>query len=280
MQQHAFAKLNLVLGVTGKRDDGYHLLDTVFCPIDLHDTLSVAPQTDGKLSLTCTEAALEGDGNLVLLAARLFSQRTGIPLPLHFHLEKHIPVQSGLGGGSADAAAALRLLDGLHPGEADDQALFEMALSLGADVPYALLGGTQRARGIGERMTPLQDMPVLHFVILQPPMGLSTPAVFDLYDKMASTAQPDVHGAVCALRCGDLKAFASLSKNALQNAAQSLCPSIETLCAALENQGAAYAAMTGTGSAVFGLYNDQKQAQSAAEALKDCAPFCIYARSL
>lgn len=278
LQKNAYAKLNLVLGITGTRADGYHLLDTVFCPIDLCDTLSVRKKPDKGLSLTCTDDTLCGADNLVLRAARLFSKHTGIPLSLHFHLDKRIPVQSGLGGGSADAAAALLLLDDLYPGAATKRALLVMALDLGADVPYALVGGMQRARGIGERLTPIPDVPPLHFVILKPEEGLSTPAVFGAYDAGGRAIQPDVDAAVCALTNGDLSAFSAHAGNALQKAAQTLCPSIGSLCTLLKTQGARYAAMTGSGSAVFGLFSDYTAAQHAADALKDCAPFCTIAQ--
>ena len=174
MQTDAFAKLNLALAVTGKRADGYHLLDTIFCQINLFDTLTLESAEGDGLSFSCSDERLLDDDNLVLRAARLFSQKAGVSLNLRLHLHKRIPVRAGLGGGSADAAAALRMLDDLYP-DLSSADLFDMALSLGADVPFALIGGVQRAQGIGEILAPMDVRRVLHFVIVKPEMGLSTP---------------------------------------------------------------------------------------------------------
>jgi len=279
LQSKAYAKVNLALAVTGRRADGYHFLDTVFCPIDLCDTLRLEAKESGGIAFGCSDAALLTPDNLVVRAASLFASRFGLRLNVRFDLEKRIPAQSGLGGGSADAAAALRMLSSLYPGTADEKSLFDMALSLGADVPYALSGGFVRAAGIGERFTGLAGMPKLHFVLLKPEQGLSTPAVFAMYDSMPEPDPPDVSGAVSSLLEGDLFSFSKKAGNALQPAVQELCPEVGRCLDLLYGSGAAHAAVTGSGSAVFGLFPDEKEAMCAATALDGAVPFCAYVRS-
>ncbi len=277
MIRNAYAKLNLALAVTGVRPDGYHLLDSIFCQIDLCDTLFMEKAQEPAFS--CSDSSLLSQDNLVLRAVRLFSQRAGLPVGLNIRLDKRIPVQAGLGGGSADAAAALCMLSEFYPA-LDSQALLELALKLGADVPYMIKGGFARAQGIGELLTPLSVKTPLHFAVLKPEQGLSTPAVFSEYDKAPTACQPDIPGAINALVAGNLRAFSQMAANALQNSAAALCPKINELCVSLQDQGALYASMTGTGSAVFGLFADENTAKRAAQSLGKDAFFCAYARSV
>jgi 4-diphosphocytidyl-2-C-methyl-D-erythritol kinase len=277
--EQAHAKLNLALCVTGVRDDGYHLLDSIFCRIDLCDTLCVTPSA-GSVTLGCSEPALESADNLVVRAAALFARKTGQTVGVHFDLQKRIPSLAGLGGGSADAAAALRILRRIYPGAASDALLFEMAQELGADVPFGLRGGIMRAKGIGETLCEIRCPVQLHFVVLKPEQGLSTPLVFQRFDAEPSVCRQDVDEAERALRDGDLAAFAGHCKNALQPAAQGLCPDIRVLCSRLDDEGAICASMTGSGSAVFGLFESEARAEAAAAKLRVAAPFCVSAKSV
>ena len=277
MVRNAYAKLNLVLAVTGVRQDGYHLLDSIFCQIDLCDTLLM--EKAEETSFSCSDPSLETPDNLVLKAVDLFSQRMGLPVRVRVHLDKRIPIQAGLGGGSADAAAALCMLSALYPG-LETKALPELAVKLGADVPYFLKGGFARAEGTGEILTPITINTPLHFVVLKPEQGLSTPAVFRAYDSAQSAFLPDIPGAIGALTSSDLHAFSRMAQNVLQTSATGLCTQIDTLCLQLKSQGALYAGMTGTGSAVFGLFEDEALSKRAAHALKPLAPFCTYACSV
>jgi 4-diphosphocytidyl-2-C-methyl-D-erythritol kinase len=280
MEHTAHAKLNLALGITGVREDGYHLLDTLFCRISLCDTLRATPSARAGVTLGCSDASLLGEGNLVLRAAHLFQQQTRAPLALHFDLEKRIPIRAGLGGGSADAAAALSLLSTLYPG-ADDEALLMMARRLGADVPFALSpNGLARARGIGDDLAPLRCPAPLHFVVVKPRKGLDTPVVYRAFDALPPAAMIDVGAAAQALRRGDLPAFAACAGNALEPAARALCPAIDPLLRALYENGALHAAVTGTGSAAFGLFAQERAARLAAQNLKALAPFAAYAHGV
>lgn len=178
-----FAKVNLWLRIVGRRADGYHLLDTCFQTINLADQLVLEPGPPGITMALAGQAGTglpvpAGDDNLVLRAARLFHQQLGTPPAAHFILHKHIPAGAGLGGGSADAAAALRLLNHGHGQPLDAAALAALAVTLGADVPFMLHGGTMLGSGIGELLTPIEQAPPLRLLLLLPPFGTSTAMVY------------------------------------------------------------------------------------------------------
>lgn len=177
----AHAKVNLTLRVVGRRPDGYHEIDTVFHELDLHDLLVVEPAAGLELVLDARAGigmpVAAGDDNLVLRAARAYRDATGAAVRARFTLRKRIPAGGGLGGGSADAAAALRLLDALHGDRLGLPGLHPLAARLGADVAFFLRGGTQRGTGIGDVLTPLPHE-ALHFVLLFPPFGTATAEVY------------------------------------------------------------------------------------------------------
>lgn len=279
MHQCAYAKLNITLDITGRRADGYHLLDSVFHTIDLCDTLSLTEQPQG-ISLHCTPKTLQTADNLVLRAAHAFLARTPRRNGVHFTLCKSIPTQAGLGGGSADAAAALQLLNRSAGHPHSLQQLMALGLSLGADVPFALAGGTQRVMGIGERLTPIALHRPYFFVLIQPQQGLSTGQIYACYDENPSPVHPHTSAFIQAFETHDYTALRALGGNALQQAAEQLCPSIAVIERALYHHGAALAAMTGSGSVVFGLFERAEQAAQAQKALAPHWPVCLCAQSL
>ena len=278
MEQHAYAKLNLTLGVVGTRADGYHLLSSVFHAIDLSDTLTVTTG-HADMQLTCQPHFMPHADNLAWRAANAFAQAAGRPLDCHIHIEKRIPLRAGLGGGSADAGAVLRMLYTLYPGAVRAPELLQIAAALGADIPFALYGGTQHAQGIGEQLTPLACAKPLHFVLLKPAQGLATKAIFAGYDRQPAAVQPDHVSAIKALALGDAQALAAALQNVLQPHAQSLLPQIGHLCERLSQCGALCACMTGSGSAVFGLFASAQAARHAQAQLRTEAPLCVYATS-
>ena len=278
MERHAYAKLNLTLGIVGTRTDGYHLLSSVFHAIDLHDTLTVTKAEHG-LQLTCEPHFMPHEDNLVLRAARAFTEVARQPVCCRIHVQKRIPLQAGMGGGSADAGTVLRMLYALYPGAVSTSALLQIAASLGADVPFALYGGTQHAQGIGDRLTPIACAKPLHFVLLKPAQGLSTKAVFARYDHAPAAKQPDHAAAMAALALGDVHAQAATLQNVLQPQAQTIVPQIGHLCRRLLQCGALTACMTGSGSAVFGLFESASAARHAQAQLRKEVSLCVYARS-
>lgn len=270
-EERAYAKLNLTLGVRAKRMDGYHELDMLMQTVDLYDTVTVTRARD--VEVTCAGMLLPYR-NTLRTAAELYRALTG--RGAHIRVVKRIPQEAGLGGGSADAAAVLRAMDRLY-GEIDRRQLYEIGRKTGADVPFCLYGGLCRAEGIGELLTPLSGMP-LHAVIVKPESGVSTRALFQALTLPRKL--PDTAAAIRALANGDLAALAPLLFNALEEPACALVPDIGRLKARLLETGAAAACMTGSGSAVFGLYETQSAACDAARALTPDAPFCIAVESV
>ena len=267
---HAPAKVNLTLIVDARRDDGYHNVSTVMQTVGLYDTLTLTGGGSG-LTMTCTDPDLPTDGsNLVLRAAALFCRELHLPAPdLHLHLQKRIPSQAGLGGGSSDAAAVLRAMRTLYAPEVSDAELARMAARLGSDVPFFIRGGTALAAGRGERLTPLPRLADGWFVVVKPPEGFSTPAMYRRLDELPpqppQPPQPD--GMIAALGAGELRAVAAALCNSFERAVppDSAVWDIED---ALRAHGALAAMLSGSGSAVFGLFDREDAACAAADALR------------
>ena len=244
------AKLNLALHVTGRRADGYHLLDSLVCFADIGDRVTLTP---GPLSLTidgpfAAGLAAEAD-NLCLRAARLAGGQAAL------HLHKTLPVASGIGGGSADAAAVLRGLARMgHP-------LPERAERLGADVPVCLMGLPARMQGIGERLTPLPALPPLHLVLVNPGLAVPTPAIFAQLDRRDGAPLPPIPA---FLDAPALIGWLQGMRNDLQPPAIALAPVIAEVLQALDAQGAQLARMSGSGATCFGLFPDAPRAAAAA----------------
>lgn len=267
IEAFAPAKVNLTLHVTGQRADGYHLLDSLVVFADIGDTVR-AMAADG-LSLTVTGPQAAGlaadDSNLVLRAARLFPLATGAALML----DKVLPVASGIGGGSADAAATLQVLSRLW-----GVALPETAevLRLGADVPVCLAGRPVRMTGVGDGLHPLaHPLPPAALVLANPGVALPTPAVFAALDRRDHAPMPR---ALPRLRdAAELAAFLAMTRNDLEPAATRLAPVIAQVRAALTAQkGCLMSRMSGSGATCFGLFSDPLAAAAAARALTAAHP--------
>lgn len=244
------AKLNLFLHITGRRADGYHLLQSVFMLIDWCDTLHFELRTDGQIShsdLGSSDGAepLPAE-DLTLRAARALQKACGTPLGVHISLEKRIPAQAGMGGGSSDAASCLLALQRLWGITLPRSELLAIALSLGADVPFFLSGGHAWVEGVGERMTPI-DLPAAEFLVVKPAAGLSTQSIFSAPSLKRDSETATIEGFTANSNYGLIFGF---GRNDLQPVAQNLCPqlgqSLDWLAAQkLEGR------MTGSGSAVF-----------------------------
>ena len=268
--EQAFAKINLTLGVRAKRADGYHELDMLMQTVSLADTVTVQRAAD--VTVTASGMLLPYN-NTLRKAAELYRSYTGHGALIH--VVKRIPSEAGLGGGSADAGAVLRALDTLY-GEVDSGTLKDIARKVGADVPFCLKGGLCRAEGIGEKLTPLRPMP-LHLVIAKPDRGVSTGALFGALTLPRKL--PDTEKAMTALARGDLDTLSETLYNALEEPAEALVPEIGAIRERLLSLGAAGARMTGSGSAVFGLFRSQEEAEAAAEKMAD-VPFVCTAESV
>lgn len=259
--EHAYAKLNLVLGVRCRRADGYHELDGLMQTVRFHDTLVVEKARNISVTVSGLELPLE---NTVIKTARLYKEATGCGCRVH--LEKRIPIEAGLGGASADAAALLRALQRLHR-MATDTELQKIALTVGADVPFCLRGGLCRCEGVGEILTPLKIPFPRWFVIAKPNIGVSTKALFA--DLPLPRPPISVLRATTALARGDYAVAAPYMQNALETAAIALVPEIGRYKERILEAGAIAAAMSGSGSAVWGLFAEEQNARAAAEKLQD-----------
>ncbi len=254
VEEKAYAKLNLALGVLYKRMDGYHALDTLMQTVSLCDRITVAPAKTVEVHVTGATLPVE---NTMYKAAKLYQNSSGKGALIT--CEKRLPSEAGMGGGSADAAAVLRGLQRLHR-MLTDKEIGKIALQVGADVPFCLQGGLCRCEGVGEILTPVKG-PRLHFAVVKPPKGVSTKALF----QSLSLPRKRVETVRCLAKLGqgDLPGAAAFMENALEAPAIELVPEIGEIKAALLQRGALAASMTGSGSAVFGLFETEEQAQAA-----------------
>ena len=260
------AKVNLWLNVVGRRDDGYHLLDSLVAFVDLADRVEARPHDRLSLELDGPLAgALSGESdNLVLKAARLLADRAGVAPRAAIRLAKHVPVAAGLGGGSADAAAALRELVDLWRVAMPEDELFDLAGRLGADVPMCLAGRTAFVSGVGEKLAWAPVLPECAVLLVNPGAALATRDVFAARRGAFSPARP----APGSWR--DLAALAGILAgrgNDLTPAAVSLAPAVGHVLEALDRTGARHAAMSGSGATCFALYDSSDVARRAAASL-------------
>lgn len=247
------AKINLFLHITGRREDGYHLLQSVFMLLDWCDTLHFERRSDGQLSREDLGGPPLPADDLCLRAARALQQATGCAWGAHIQLEKRLPAQAGMGGGSSDAATCLLALNRLWGLGLKRQQLQSIGLKLGADVPFFLCGHHAWVEGIGERITPVL-LPAAGFVIVKPPGGASTRHIFTAPDLKRDTETAIISGFAAnseqALPVLDLQKLLSIGHNDLQPVAQNLCPDVVKGIDWLARQGL-QGRMTGSGTAVF-----------------------------
>lgn len=273
MQIQARAKINWALEITGQRNDGYHLLDGVMQPLSLCDTLHIAP-ADG-LSLSVEGAALSaGNDNLVLKAAQALQPFAGTQKGAAITLEKRIPMGAGLGGGSADAAAALKGLNAFWNLHLPMETLLEIGVTLGADVPFCLVDAPMRAQGIGEILTPVPCRRTFPLVLIQPCEGLSTKEIFTAYHAQ-NPRGGSVENVMKALAEGNLAQMEENAVNMLETVSITQKPAIGETKEALYASGAAFARMTGSGSVVFGAFETLEKARAARQALSGRYATCI-----
>ena len=266
------AKVNLGLRITGVRPDGYHEIDSLFVPLDLADgvTLRVAPASSVAVSLALSgehaEGLPAGPDNLVCRAARAFLDAAAETRAVEIDLEKHIPSGAGLGGGSSDAAAVLRGLDRLLPGAVGSEVLASIALGLGADVPFFLDPRPSRVQGIGERIEPEPGVPALDLVLAHPGISLATAQVYGDWDAREGALTPRGPRPTMRPAFGpglEASALRRLLENDLEPPAVRLCPPISRLQEQLDSLGATAVGMSGSGAAVFGVFESRSAAERA-----------------
>ncbi|HEX2524837.1 MAG TPA: 4-(cytidine 5'-diphospho)-2-C-methyl-D-erythritol kinase [Geminicoccus sp.] len=276
LTEAAPAKVNLDLLVTARRLDGYHELDSIVVFAPVGDLVRFEPAEGGLGGL---ELAVEGPfatdvpadgGNLVLRAAELFQRRTGAAVAGRLVLEKRLPVGAGLGGGSSDAAATLRLLDRACRTNLGNGRLRDLGAELGADVPVCVYGQSVRMRGLGERLDPIRGLPDLPLVLVNPGVHVATPAVFRALTELGEERDG---GMVPHPGPRVLASFLAESRNDLEPAAIGLAPVIDKVLQSLRVlDGCALARMSGSGATCFGLFPEEAQAVRAAQILRQAVP--------
>lgn len=270
LTREAYAKINLTLDVLGRLPSGYHEVRMIMQSIDLHDDVTVRLDGTGKTSLRCPAGSLPADAsNLAWKAADAFYAAVGLRNPgTAIEIEKRIPVAAGLAGGSTDAAAVLRALDELHGTGLGDEKLCEIALPLGADVPYCLLGGTMLAEGIGEALTPLPPCPRCWVVLIKPPFSISTADAYAGMDAHEPLVRPDTDGVLRSLEVGDLRGVCHRLYNVMEPAAAEKHKILTGIREQLLDCGAEGAVMSGSGPTLYGLFLGETPARLALRVLQ------------
>lgn len=269
----AYAKINLGLDVLRKRPDGYHEVKMIMQSISLADTLELKKIPEGTIRLI---NGAERDNpevpmdktNLIYRAIDLIKQKYAISEGIEATLTKRIPVAAGMAGGSTDAAAALKGMNQLFALGLSEQELCELGVTLGADVPYCIMGGTALSEGIGERLTPLPPMPECWILIAKPPICVSTGFVYGNLKANELTVHPDIDGMTEAIKHNDLHGITSRLGNVLETVTIPAHPEIAVIKDRMLDYGAMQALMSGSGPTVFGIFAEEEQAAEAGTAIQ------------
>ncbi len=258
----ANGKINLTLDVVGTNEKGYHLIDSVFQSVSLADEITLK-KTDGGLTVSMPDSGVKCSENIVFKAAQRFFEASGIAPCAEIKVKKVIPMSAGLGGGSCDAAVTLLALNKMFECPLNDNELHEIALSLGADVPFALKGGTMRATGIGEKLEALSPMPECWFVLIKKGTKPSTGEMYARLDAKRDLKHPDTVGAIEAIEKGDIKALAQKMDNVFATLWD-----LEPIKSLIEITEPLTVALSGSGPTAIAVYEEKADAQRALEILR------------
>ena len=266
MYVKAYAKINAYLDVISKKDDGYHNLDMVMLPLELHDSLQVSVLINSYDSyITCDHIELkEAKYNLINKTIAEMKKRYGIKETFNVVVHKEIPIAAGLGGGSSNSAATIRAIEHLCKLKLDEKERIDLAKSLGADVPFCLLNTPARVKGIGEDVRPIKLKKKYNVIIIKPEQGLSTKHVFDLADTM-ELEHGNGDAVEEALVKGDDEALARAMFNSLEKPSISVVPEIQKVKDMFHQDGFEMVLMSGSGSSIYALTTDNKLAQQKAK---------------
>lgn len=263
----SYAKINISLDLVGKRDDGYHLLRSVMQKVSLCDYVTVSKANSG-INIKCNRQYIPTDErNIAYRAARAFFDTTGIKDGCNIMLKKYIPCGAGLGGGSSNGASVFDALCSLYKVDFDADKKSGILQSVGADIPFFFYGGTSLIEGIGEKVTPLKSIPDCRILIVKPPVSLSTAAIFSspLVKSGFGTNSTDM--VIDAINNSDLDGVIKNAYNALEGASINEAPVIADIKNKIINCGADFSMMSGSGSAVYGIFKSFKACKTAYEKL-------------
>lgn len=265
VEERAYGKINLSLDVLGRRGNGYHDVSMVMQTVDIFDVISLNKlESEDEIRLTANVDNLPLDGtNIVYKAVKLVKEEYGINEGVVAHIEKHLPIAAGMGGGSSDCAAALRGMNRLFELGLSDEKLEELGVRLGADVPFLIKGGIALAEGIGEKLTTLPAFPDCVLVIAKPDLGVSTKEVYEAFDSLKEVNHPDIGKLVNSLGNTKLKDIVKLLGNVLEEVTACKYKIIKTVKTLLLENDAVFSMMTGSGPTVFGIFENSEQAEKA-----------------
>lgn len=263
----AYAKINLTLDVVGRRKDGYHNLETIMQSISLFD-LVIIDRMESEIKITTNVKYLPTNNkNIAYKAADLFFKETGIRSGAKILLHKNIPVGAGLAGGSTDAAAVLVGLNRLYGNPLNQKKLLMLGARIGADVPFCMIGGTALATGIGEKLEHLNNVSGLHVLVVKPKFGVSTELAYKSYDEAEDSIieRPNTEAMLRAIEKGNIKEISKNISNVFEKVVGRKYPIIRGIKSTMCNHGALAAEMSGSGSAVFGIFSSSNKADECAK---------------
>ena len=262
-----YAKVNLTLDVLSKRPDGYHDISTIMRTVDIFDIVEISLTDQGIELSTSLDFLPTDEKNIAYRAAQAIFSETGIQKGAKIHITKNIPCGAGMGGGSADGAAVLVLLNELLGYPVSKERLLEIGAKIGADVPFCIKCGTCLAEGIGEVLTKISAKGSIPVVVVKPEVSISTPLMYKKLDEREIIKRPDTKAMIKALQEGSTEKIADLLYNVMEDAAIEEHPVISEIKESLIKKGALNAIMTGSGSAVFGIFRTTEEADRCANEL-------------
>lgn len=270
--RNAYAKINLGLDVLRRREDGYHEVKMIMQTISLHDVLTFEETEQAGIALVTNdrpELPADAQDNLVYKAARLICETYGIKKGVRITLQKNIPIAAGMAGGSTDAAAVFHGLNELWGLKLSTERMQELAVRLGADIPYCIMGGTALSEGIGEKLTPLPTPPDAIVLIAKPQISVSTKYVYENLHADQLRHHPDIDGMVAAIRAGELQGITERMENVLETVTQTAYPVIGQIKDKMLAEGAMNSLMSGSGPTVFGIFDSKEKAEAAGEKIRE-----------
>lgn len=265
----SYGKINLGLDVVKRRPDGYHEVRMIMQTVGLYDTLTMKKQKKDEITMRCDLSFLPTDQkNLVYQAAALMKEKYGISAGVEIDLRKRIPVAAGMAGGSSNCAAAIKGMNQIFDLKLSTEEMCEIGVSLGADVPYCIWGGTALAEGIGEKLTRISPMPDCQILIAKPGISVSTAFVYKNLPLDQLQHHPDIDGMLRNLEEKDLDGICSKLENVLETVTIPRYPISRQIKEHLPTMGAEGALMSGSGPTVFGIFKEKKTAKKALESLR------------
>ncbi len=268
MKIKAYAKINLMLDILGTLPNGYHNLWMIMQSVSLYDTVTVEKNNSEKITITCSKEGIPtNEKNIAYKAAAAFFEKTGIKnCGIHIHIEKCIPSEAGLAGGSADGAAVIKALNEIFDTKLTERELCRIGRKVGADVPFCIVGGTCLAQNIGDVLSPLDDIPRCYFVLAKPKMGVSTKEAFASFDNASYIRKPKKEKMLIAAANGDFDGMCSLAANVFEQVIE--VPERVEIKKIMRKNNAKLSLMSGSGPTVYGIFENKEDAESCAEQLK------------